>query len=500
MRLTMRMSLRLAMALGLGALAPAVAHAQTHAAKKPETVVRAVAVYEFTGDAGKPTASRVVPVSLFINGQFEDAGVYMPRPVPFVLLSGNIFELEKSGQPQGTLELAFQLHTQAGGASAYDNGWTAYGKFKPTAQPVLVAAKKSGPLSPVVTSGGSGPHFSNNSSNKGASQPVDRSTAAGNGTTVSADKADEPTLHKKTDSSGTSTDASGAKAPATGGVPDTTNDPDDPADRPTLKRRTPQERKDEAKKKATASVTGSGDLNDDPDRPNLHRGSAKVGEDIPALKGVPAAMQQMVGVSDARNRPEHDFSRVWENDDEKADVTSALQAMARAKLVEYGDAPIPLPVAAAAPAPKPVAKAPQTAAARARAKKAAAAAAAALPPPPPPVALEDELVRGYTLSFGGAATFVYSASSPGAGATTRYVTVVAQRDPLGKLQMAMSSVTDSIHLDRTAWMRVVDAVDADASNRASLLFELRAQSSREFALYRVIGAKAEQLFATSSPE
>ena len=47
-------------------------------------------------------------------------------------------------------------------------------------------------------------------------------------------------------------------APATGGVPDTRNDPNDPADRPTLKRRTPQERKDEAKKKATASVTGVG--------------------------------------------------------------------------------------------------------------------------------------------------------------------------------------------------------------------------------------------------
>jgi hypothetical protein len=45
-------------------------------------------------------------------------------------------------------------------------------------------------------------------------------------------------------------------------------------------------------------------------------------------------------------------------------------------------------------------------------------------------------------------------------------------------------------------MRLVDAVDAEASNRASLLFELRAQNSRQFALYRVIGGQPTQTFIT----
>jgi hypothetical protein len=49
-------------------------------------------------------------------------------------------------------------------------------------------------------------------------------------------------------------------------------------------------------------------------------------------------------------------------------------------------------------------------------------------------------------------------------------------------------------------MRLVDAVDAEASNRASLLFELRAQNSRQFALYRVIGTRAEQTFLTGSTQ
>ena len=65
---------------------------------------------------------------------------------------------------------------------------------------------------------------------------------------------------------------------------------------------------------------------------------------------------------------------------------------------------------------------------------------------------------------------------------------------MGELKIALASVTDAAHLDRTPWMRLVDVVDVEASNRASLLFELRGQSSRQFALYRVIAAKSEQIF------
>ena len=50
------------------------------------------------------------------------------------------------------------------------------------------------------------------------------------------------------------------------------------------------------------------------------------------------------------------------------------------------------------------------------------------------------------------------------------------------------------------WMRLVDVVDAEASNRASLLFEMRAEHVRQFALYRVIGAQAEQVFQTGTTE
>ena len=57
----------------LHTLASPLALAQMHKVAKPEQVVRAVGVYEWTGDFAKPTASRLIPVSLFIEGQLQDA-------------------------------------------------------------------------------------------------------------------------------------------------------------------------------------------------------------------------------------------------------------------------------------------------------------------------------------------------------------------------------------------------------------------------------------------
>jgi hypothetical protein len=112
------------------------------------------------------------------------------------------------------------------------------------------------------------------------------------------------------------------------------------------------------------------------------------------------------------------------------------------------------------------------------------------------LALTSEDLRGYELSYGALPTFVYTAQSPVAQGGKVYITLVAQRLPSGELQTALASVTDATHLDRVPWMRLVDAVDPDWSHRASLLFELRAQNSRQFALYRLVTAQAEQTFVT----
>jgi len=164
-------------------------------------------------------------------------------------------------------------------------------------------------------------------------------------------------------------------------------------------------------------------------------------------------------------------------------VLEKMEAMARAKLAGYGEQ--------AAPAAAPAAALAKTVHGRTRHKASAVA-------PPPQVALLDEQLKGYTLSYGGAATYIFTAHTAGTGAALRYVTVVAQADDLGELKPALQTATDAAHLDRTPEMRFVDVVDADASNRASLLFELRARSSRQFVLYRVIASEAQLLFAGGS--
>ena len=266
-----------------------------------------------------------------------------------------------------------------------------------------------------------------------------------------------------------------------------------------MKRRSAEEMKRERKKEDSASVTGVGSLNDDPDRPNLHRGkpaSAMPEDDLPKLTGLPVDVKQMVAVSDAKIREPHDFARPWEDDAERTAILTKMQGIARTKLAGYV---VVAPATSAGTAGETGVKTGATAAARAPAARRAGAAKQKAAPAPV-IPLLDEELKGYTLSYGGAATYVYTAHTAGTGAALDYVTVVAQADALGDLKVAMSSVTDAAHLDRTPRLRLVDAVDVQASNRASLLFELRAQKSRQFGLYSVIGAQADQQFLTGSTQ
>jgi hypothetical protein len=158
-------------------------------------------------------------------------------------------------------------------------------------------------------------------------------------------------------------------------------------------------------------------------------------------------------------------------------MKSALEDMARDAL---GLKPPPTP-----PAPK-----------RTTARKSAKPA----PPPPAPLPLVDEQFRVFELAYGSGATLVLSAHSDGPAAQQKFVTLVAQPDLYGNVLVLLKSVTDGSHLDDTPRMRLVDAVDAMADNRGELLFELRGETQRQFALYRVLRGQAEKLFESSGGE
>ena len=558
--------------------------AQMHKVAKPQQVVRAIGVYEWTGDFAKPAASRLIPVSLYIDGQFQDAGIYIARPVPFALLSGNLYILQTAGIDKGTLDLAYARHLQAVEATgdlAYDDGWFGYGSVKPLAAPKRTAALKPSKTLPVLVASNdtSRPHFGSKSatdSTTATDKPAATSTASSDdadrptmkrrnsdssssgtttttpaanpnsapasttSTTTPTDDPDRPTM-KRRDPTGTASDSSNNPAPAddpdrptmkrstpdssasgsgstttastppsTGSAPaddpdrpsmkrrDSTTDtastnssnnpaPADDADRPTLKRHTPEDAK-KAQLSGSSSSAATDALNNDPNRPNLHYGkptSAMNESDLPRLTGLPPNLHQMVAVSDAVNRDPHAFDLTWDDEEQHKAILQKMQTMALTQLASYGST-------SSAPASSTPTPAKKTTPASARSRHAA--------PAPPPLPLLDEELKAYTLSYGGAATYVYSAHTAGTGAALHYVTIVAQDDGLGNIKPAIQSVTDATHLDRTPRMQFVDVVDADASNRASLLFELRSQNVRQFALYRVIASHPEQIFLTGTTQ
>ena len=117
-------------------------------------------------------------------------------------------------------------------------------------------------------------------------------------------------------------------------------------------------------------------------------------------------------------------------------------------------------------------------------------------PPPAPAPLVDEQFRVFELSYGSGATLVLTAKSDGPVTSQKFVTIVAQPDLYGNVRVLLKSVTDLAHLDETPRMRLVDAVDALADNRGELLFELRGEGQRQFALYRIYRGTAEKLFVS----
>ncbi len=502
---------------GFGLVGSMAGFGQTHKVAKPEEVVRAVGVYEWLGDESKPTASRLIPVTLFVDGELQDAGVYLARPVPLAIDTGTVYEVDKAGVSEGTLDVKYASHLQAPNAATYyDDGWFGYGTFSPPPKPKkMVALKESKAPAQIVSSDANpdsdrptfvrrhDPSTASSADAKPAPATTDSTSPAPpedpnrphmskrsetpSGSATAGTDTPSATAQTSGTSAGTSADTDAEKGTAaTKPGPAPANDPD----RPTLKKRTPEEAKKARKESEQSGASGlATSLNDDPNRPTLHRGKGVqplTEDDLPKLKGVPINLHQAVAVSDAATRPAHDFSRPWADDAERTSILAKMQILARAQIAAYKT------TAPAAVAPKPATPVRRTPNSNLHHSKAAGSPAAE--------PLEEEQLKGYTLSYGGAATYVYTAHTAGEGAALRYVTVVAQIDAYGELKPAIQSVTDATHLDRTPWMRLVDVVDADASNRASLLFEMRGQSARQFALYRVIAARPEQTFLTGTTQ
>ena len=482
--------------------------------KKP--VLRSVAVLEWTGSAGKPSASRLVPVAVYDGEQLNDGTIYLPQPYPLAVSNGIEYELQTAGKPIGLFDLL--------GVGKEDGEWEGFGAWKPLTAPETKKAENAFNSSSLKNGGfsdfdddkpvlkrkhpaGTDTDDSASSGGSGTSSKPTASTGSGSGSGSASADPDRPTLHRKGgDDSGSSSGGSGSSGAGTAST-----DPD----RPTLHR----------SKHTDDSDSGAGTAAPDPDRPRLKHGKP-AGEDdaeIPLLKGFPPSMQQAVAVSDAYDHAEHPWKYSWANPDDEAKMKTALEAIARKELGL--DKPAPTPA--------------KTAKTTVRKKT-------PLVPltPPEPTPLADEQFRVFELAYGATATLVLTASTPlppapaaavnssnsddsneppppvikrgkptassSATAATapantppapkpapqKFVTIIAQPDLYGGVLVLYKTVADTAHLDDKPRMRLVDAVDAMADNRGELLFELRGQTQRQFALYRVLRGSAEQLFAT----
>ena len=430
----------LAMLLTLAAPAYAQYPGHIENAKKKAPAVRAIAVLEWTGDVGKPSASRIIPISVFDGEQYQPGGLYLARPEPLALEPGTEYVLQDAGITRGL----FDVNT----AQDVDGYWFGYGSWKPMAPPPRKAKPKQGRHMPqVVTDAGSSrPHFKGRDAN-------------GNPTS--------------TDSSSGSTSAPASSNPPAG-------DPD----RPTLRRRSDSAASTPA---ASASSTDAAAPEvplggADPDRPRMMHGQQTPKDEIqPAeLTGVPTGLHQMIAVSDASEGEAHPFVYLW-SDPADSDRMKEQMEIAAANAI-----------AAAAPPAKTAPKR-HTATTAAQRRRAAAAAT----PPPKPV-FTNERFKAYELTYSGGATLVFTGETTDHAGKVKYVTLIAQPDFNGVPKVLFKSVTDDDHLDVTPRMRLVDAVDAKADNRGDLVFELRSHRDRQFVIYRISGGQAEQVFTTGS--
>jgi hypothetical protein len=517
--------------LGLSSIAMAQYPGRISKTDKNAPVLRSIAVLEWIGQPGKPSASRLVPISVFDGEQLNDGTLYLDRPQPLALDSGVEYVLQQGGRPTALYDVF--------GAGEVSGTWQGIGVWKSLSagaetksrdafnesslyhskvdvddegdKPVL---HRKHPKDPGSSSSGSGSSSSGNSSS---------STDKGGSTTSQSDP-DRPTLHRNP--GGDSSTASSSGNSNGSGSGSGSHEEVDP-DRPTLRRHHHAEDSD------TAGVSTAPP---DPDRPRLMHGKPADLEpsELPRLVGTPPSMQQVVAVSDANSRPVHPWSYSWSDPADETHYKQQLEALARTALGL--DKP---------PAPVKTAKAPRAKTAKTTRKKTSLLATATDEPAP----LADEQFHVYELAYNASATMVLTAATPkpqpanaqpspqdqqtasdGAPkivrrsvpgdksatvksqvkddtsvpesgvpakpAAQKFVTLIAQPDLYGGVVILYKSVTDSAHLDVTPRMRLVDAVDATADNRAELLFEMRGDGQRQFALYRVLRGSAEQMFAT----
>jgi len=354
--------------------------------RKPHTL-RATAMLEVTTDSAGIVSTRVIPITILDEGTFHDAGIYKATPQPMALDKGIVYEGQASGIPVGYATIL---------SSTNNKGWTALGKWQ------LAEAKKA-PTPPPVATGD-----------------------------------DRPLLHRG--------DAAPAPTPSSTNSDNTPAGAPDDADRPILRRRTPEKPEPQATPQPSPT---------------------------PAEGAVPAAKPRVftpgtktyVAVSDNESADTRSFEFKWKAGEEQA-MEVKMRKLALAQLPREN--------------------------AQLNANS-----------------LKNVVMRSFDLDLSNDAVIVLSAEIPGSYLTpgargapgkfiSRYVTVIARVDFEGVPQKLASSVTDSSRLDVAPRLELIDAVDVDGDGLAELLFREYSFDEKRFIVYGVGRSTVTKVFEGAS--
>src|SRR5579859_4014089 len=309
-------------------LLPLLAPVTCAAQKKARNKLRAVAVVEIPAsarvgpDMQMPSSARLHAVTIFTNGEYQDASIYEVNPMPMALEPGTVYDVQQSGESLGLL-------TVESAGKAKDD-WLASGKWKSEAG--ITAAKNAPAPGPTpIQASDERPHLKRGGNQTAASQPAPAPTPAPNpSSTTSAQPAPAPapTPAEATQPAQQSTAATSSTEEA---------DPSeaDP-NRPTLRHRTGVSEKTtpptqvERKREAThvpvsARIPAKGSEQSTTPALNLP---------APVLKRRPqAAAQFLVAVSDATPYETHSYKFPWTADEQQ--LTSAVEKQALAEMTAY---------------------------------------------------------------------------------------------------------------------------------------------------------------------
>jgi len=455
-----------AMLFGLiatGLLAPAAAQ-DTSSSSAPQHL-RALAVFEYLGSYQKPARSRLVPIAIWDGTQFQPGSLYLANPEPLSVESGTLYELMKDGNGVGQVEVLQSEQTAT--------GWIGLGKFLPNPPSGPVKLKLPASLTAKAKFASDKPHFAYKPpADTGVAKGSPNANNGGPPRGGSSAESGRPTLHQRPEPTSGPSDAS-TTTPAEEGRPTLHHSENAP---PVLHHR------------SETQQLGAREASPYPNRPHLgyNKKTPSPTENLKhdTLTGQPTQMQQIAAISDPNGTSDHSYAWDWSTPGDKVAAEHKLEALA----LQYLTPPKPPASPKTEKATKTVAKSAPRHSRKAKSAKPT--------PAPPPLTLTDEHFHAFELDYGSGPVFVFSARTSAPQESTTYITLIAKPDFSGGLIPLYKNVTPANLLDYQPRMRLIDAVDATGGGRADLLFDLLTRSTRQFALFRVQGGQAQEIFHT----